>query len=356
MNMLAEKMGMDPLEFRRRNALKPGLQKSTGPAVEVWPFPELCDAIKPHYDRAIQDAAAHRTGPVRRGVGLAAGAHGVGGSADIATVAVELDPDDGVTIYAAVADPGEGNDSMLTQLTADTLSIPLGKVRLVVRDTDHTTSSGPAAGSRITFMMGGALMLALEQLKGAMAETGASSYQQLKEAGRPTRYVGTKKNPGPGAMDPKTGQGPTFHSQIHAIQMAEVEVNTETGEVKVLKMTSAADAGTIINPLNVEGQLEGGMDQGVGWTLREQFIAGQSKDWITFKFPTMRTAFDMEIILKETPRPNGPKGATGIGEMTMAPTAPAIVNAIHNACGIWIHDLPATPDKIKTALANGKAQ
>ncbi|MGI5836684.1 MAG: hypothetical protein ACOX87_09370, partial [Chloroflexota bacterium] len=73
--------------------------------------------------------------------------------------------------------------------------------------------------------------------------------------------------------------------------------------------------------------------------------------WITFKFPTMRTAFDTEIILRQTPRPNGPKGATGIGEMTMVPTAPAVMNAIHNACGIWIQDLPATPDKIKAALA-----
>ena len=353
MNMLAEKMGIDPLEFRRRNSLSVGQQKSTGPAVDQWPFPELCDAIKPHYERALREAAPHRSGAVRRGVGLAAGSFGVGGSSDIATVAVEMDPDDGVTIYAAVADPGEGNDSMLTQLTADTLSIPLSKVRLVVRDTDRTTSSGPAAGSRITFMMGGALMLALEQLKSAMAETGANGYEALKDAGKPTRYIGTKKNPDLGGMDPKTGQGPTFHSQIHALQLAEIEVNTETGDVKVLKMTSAADAGTIINPLNLEGQLEGGMDQGVGWALREEFVAGQTKDWVTFKFPTTRTAFDVELVLRETPKPNGPKGATGIGEMTMVPTAPAVINAIHDACGIWIKDLPAAPVKIKAALAKG---
>ncbi|MGI5837099.1 MAG: molybdopterin cofactor-binding domain-containing protein, partial [Chloroflexota bacterium] len=199
MNMLAEKIGMDPLEFRKRNSLKPGQTKSTGDPVDVWPFPELCDTIKPHYDRALRDAAAHNNGgSIKRGVGLAAGAFGVGGSADIATVAIELDPDDGVTIYAACADPGEGNDSMLTQLAADTLNIPLDKVRLVVRDTDRTTASGPAAGSRITFMIGGALMDALEKLKKAMEETGARDYEALKAAGRPTRYVGNKKNPGPG--------------------------------------------------------------------------------------------------------------------------------------------------------------
>lgn len=268
----------------------------------------------------------------------------------MATVAVELEPDDGITIYAAVADPGEGNDAMLTQLTADAMGIPMDKVRLVVRDTDHTTSSGPAAGSRITFMMGGALLNALDQLKQASSEVGGG-YEALKQAGRPTRYVGTKRNPDPGPMDSKTGQGPNFESQIHAVQVAEVEVNTETGQVKVIKMTAAVDAGTLINPKNVEGQVEGGMDQGVGWALREQFVAGKTRDWVTFKFPNTRTAFDMEVMLKETPRAFGPKGATGIGEMTLVPTAPAIINAIHDACGVWITDLPATPEKVKAALA-----
>ncbi len=350
MDMLAEKMGIDPLEFRLRNSLKPGQTKSSGSPVEQWPFPELCEAVRPHYERALRDAGAHRSGAVRRGVGLGAGAFGVGGSGDMATVAVELEPDDGITIYAAVADPGEGNDAMLTQLTADAMGIPMDKVRLVVRDTDHTTSSGPAAGSRITFMMGGALLNALDQLKQASSEVGGG-YEALKQAGRPTRYVGTKRNPDPGPMDSKTGQGPNFESQIHAVQVAEVEVNTETGQVKVIKMTAAVDAGTLINPKNVEGQVEGGMDQGVGWALREQFVAGKTRDWVTFKFPNTRTAFDMEVMLKETPRAFGPKGATGIGEMTLVPTAPAIINAIHDACGVWITDLPATPEKVKAALA-----
>ncbi len=352
-DMLAEKMGIDPLEFRQRNSLKPGQRKATGPAENLWPFPDLCEAIKPHRERALRDAEAHRAGSIRRGVGLAAGSFGIGGSADIGTLAVELDPDDGVTVYGAVADPGEGNESMLIQLTADALGIPMSKVRLMTRSTDNTTSSGPAAGSRITFMMGGALMNALEQLQAAATKAGALSHGAFQRAEVPTRYLGTKKNPKDDAMDKTTGQGPTQYAQIQAVQLAEVEVNTETGEVKVLKMTAAVDAGTIINPLNVEGQVEGGMDQGVGWALREQFIAGKTKDWVTFKFPTMRTALDIELILKETPRPNGPRGAIGIGEMTMVPTAPAVIAAIHDACGVWIQDLPATPDKIKTALAKG---
>jgi aldehyde oxidoreductase len=151
-------------------------------------------------------------------------------------------------------------------------------------------------------------------------------------------------------LDPVTGQGPSFESRVHAIQMAEVEVNTDTGEVRVIKMTTAVDAGKVINPQNLEGQLHGGMDQGVGYALREEYIHGQTKDWVTFKFPTMKTSFDMDVIINETPRIKGPLGATGVGEMTMVPTAPAVINAIYDACGARIYNLPATPEKIKAAL------
>jgi aldehyde oxidoreductase len=267
---------------------------------------------------------------------------------------VELDPDGGVTVYTAAADPGEGNDAMLAQLAAETMGLPLSKVRLQTRDTDRTPATGPASASRITYMIGGAMLDALQQLKSALAEAGDGGYEALQKAGKPTRYMGLKRMKDSGPLDPKTGQGPSFESQVHAIQLAEVEVNTETGEVKVIKMTAAVDPGCIINLQAVEGQLEGGMDQGAGFALREEYVAGQTKDWVTFKFPTTRTAFDMQIITRQTPRVNGPLGATGVGEMTMVPAAPAIINAIKDACGVWITDLPATPAKIKAALAKAK--
>jgi aldehyde oxidoreductase len=353
MDMLADKMGIDPLEFRRMNSLKPGQSVSTGAVVEQWPFPALCEVIQPHYDRAKKEAAAFRDGPVKRGVGLACHAFGIAEPGDAAMAAVELDPDDGITIYAAAADPGEGNDSMLTQIAAHLLDLPMEKIRLVTRNTDQTTETGPAAGSRITYMVGGALVNALEQMKATMRETGIMDYEGLKKAGKPTRYTG-KKNVEEGSLDPKTGQGPTFESQVHNIQMAEVEVNVQTGQVRVIKMTSAVDSGPVIHPQNLVGQLEGGMDQGVGYALREEYIHGQTKDWATFKFPTMKTAFDTEVIIRETPRVKGTLGSTGIGEMTMVSTAPAVINAIKDACGIRIYDLPATPEKIKAALAQGK--
>ena len=352
-NMLAEKMGIDPLEFRLKNSLQPGQSKSTGTVVTEWPFPVVCESLKPHYERAKREAAKYKEGTIVRGVGIAAGSFGIGSPGDKAIVSIELDPDDGVTVYAAVADPGEGNESMLTQLAAEVLNLPLKKVRLVTRDTDRTTATGPAAGSRMTYMCGGALVEAAKQLKAAMEECGATCYDDLVKAGKPTRYTGTKVTLQSGPLDKQTGQGSAYESEVHCLQMAEVEVNKETGEVTILKMTTAVDSGPVINRLNYEGQLEGGADMGAGFALREQYIAKETKDWVTFKFPTIKTAFPMEAIITETPRERGTLyGSTGVGEMTMVPTAPAIISAIYDAIGVWICDLPATPEKIKAALQN----
>ncbi len=352
-DMLAEKVGMDALEFRRINTLKPGQSGATGMVVRQWPFAELCDAIKPHYERAKKGAGAFNRehGILRRGVGIAAFSFGIGYAWDAAKAAVEIDPDDGVTIYAAVADPGEGNDSMLAQIAAHQLGLPLEKVRLYTRDTDKTVGMGPAAGSRMTLMAGNALLRAIEQMQSAMTEAGTNTFAGLKNAGKALRYEGSVRHAGTAGLDPKTGQGDTFVTECHNIQMAEVEVNTDTGAVRVRKMTVAVDAGTIINPQAFEGQLEGGMDQGVGYALREEYLPGKTKDYVTFQFPTIRDTFDMDILVRETPRFNGPLGATGVGEMTMVSTAPAVANAIYNACGARIFRLPATPQRVKAALS-----
>jgi len=350
-DLLAAKLGLDPLEFRKRNALKPGQAKATGAVVDQWPFPGLCDALKPHYDRARAEAKAlNKGGPIQRGAGLGAAAFGIGFPGDKSVSAVELEADDRVTVYAAAADPGEGNDSMLTQLAAEVLQLPLDKVRAITRSTDKTAAAGPASGSRVTFMIGGATVDALKKLKQAMDEVGSKSHAAFVAAGLPTRYIGNKASVETAPLDPATGQGPSSASDVHAIQLAEVEVNIETGEVRVLKMTTAVDAGPVIHPQNLQGQVEGGADMGVGYALRERYVAGETKDWRTFAFPTVKTAFDNEVVVRETPRIRGTLGATGVGEMTMVSTAPAVVNAIYQACGVMITDLPATPDKVKAAL------
>ncbi len=353
-DMIAEKLGIDPLEIRKMNSLKPGQSKSTGPVAVDWPFPELCDAVKPAYEKAVKEAKAYnaKVGKLRRGVGLAADSFGIGDFGDAAKLYIELDPDDGVTIYAAVADPGEGNDAMLTQIAADRLGIPLEKVRLYTRDTDKTVSAGGSWGSRMTFLAGNALADACDKLKKAMAET--KTYAGMKKAGKSTRYEGNFAAKGPDKFDPKTGQGPNYATECHNIQLCEVEVNTETGETRVLRITSAIDAGPVINPPVFEGQLEGGMDQGVGYALREEYVHGKSIDYVTFKFPMIRDSFEMVNLIRETPRSIGLLKTTGIGEMTMTSTAPAVTNAIYNACGVRIYDLPATPAKVKKALTEKK--
>ena len=355
-DLLAEKMGIDKLEFRKRNSLRLGGAKATGHVVTEWPFPGLCDAIEAPYERALAAAkAANNGGPVYRGVGLGAAAFGIAMPGDKSIGFVELDPDDGVTVYMAAGDPGEGNDSMISQLVASVLDLPLAKVRLRTRSTGDTAASGPVSGSRATYMLGGAAVDAAQHLRDAMDELGSRSYAAFQAAGRDVRYAGKRTTIETAPLDPETGLGPSFEVQVFSVQMAEVEVNVETGGVRVVRLTSAVDPGRVIHPGNVEGQLQGGMDMGAGFALREEFVAGKTKDWVTFKFPSIRHAMDMETIVVETPRVLGTLGSVGIGEMAMVSTAPAIVNAIRDACGAMVFELPATPDRVKAALAVAKS-
>jgi aldehyde oxidoreductase len=351
-DLLAEKMGMDKLEFRKRSSNRPGGTKATGAVVSEWPFPGLCDAIEGRYEAALADAARHPVdGPTRRGVGLGAAAFGIAMPGDKSIGFVELDPDDGVTVYMAAGDPGEGNDSMISQLVASVLDLPVGMVRLRTRSTSDTAASGPVSGSRATYMLGGAAVDAAQQLRAAMDELGSRSHAAFQAAGVPVRYRGGRTTLETAPLDPETGLGPSFEVDVFSVQMAEVEVNVQTGEVKVLRITSAADPGRVIHPQNTEGQLHGGMDMGAGFALREEYVPGKSKDWITFRFPNIRHAMDLETILVETPRERGTLGSVGIGEMAMVSTAPAIVNAIRHATGAMVYQLPATPERVKAALA-----
>ena len=256
-------------------------------------------------------------GRLRRGVGLAGGSFGIGkGGPDRSQVAVELLPDGGLAVYGSVSDPGEGNDAMLTQIASHLTGIPAERIRLFTRDTGNTPDSSSASGSRVTYMSGGALVNAIETLQKAMDEAGAKDYHQLVARGKPTKFMGTKTAQTT-ALDPEKGQGTPFESRVHGVQMAEVEVDIQTGEVRIVKMTAVVDPGRVLNPKIVEGQIEGGLDMGAGMALREHYVHGKTRDWVTSRFPTTRTAFDMEIILRQTPRKRGPLGAVGVGEFVL---------------------------------------
>jgi aldehyde oxidoreductase len=349
MDLLAAKLNMDAHEFRQINVLQPGQSTSSGHVVDEWALDACMKRIKPEYDRAKKEAEAFKSGTLRRGVGLAGASFGIGSGLDKSNVSVELEPGGGLTIYGSIADPGEGNDAMLTQLASHLMNLPHEKIRLEVRDTGKAPDSGISAGSRQTFISGNALTKAIEALKTAMKEANAETHEDLVKAGKPTRYEARQSLRHRG-MDKEKSQGQAWASYCHGVQMAEVEVDLETGETRILKMTAVVDAGTLINPLVVTCQLEGGMDMGAGMALREKYVHGETVDWITYKYPTINNAFEKETILLESPRKNGALGATGVGEFTLVPTAPSILNAIDNAIGVRIYDLPATPEKILAAL------
>jgi aldehyde oxidoreductase len=351
-DLLARKLEIDPWEFRYNNTLPIGGTMSTGEVAEEWTYKECMESLRPHYERALKNAAPHKTGRLRRGVGIAGAAFGIGAPTprDNANVAVELNKDGGLTVYGSAADPGEGTDSMLSQIASHLTGTPIDKIRLVTRDTDRTPIVGSASASRITFMAGGALVNAIEKLKKAMEETKAATYEDMVAARKPTKYLGTKVVETSTPMDQKTGQGVFYEVRVLGCQMAEVEVDTETGNVRVVHMTAVTDCGTVINPLNVEGQLEGGLDMGVGMALREEYIHGVTKDWRSFRFPTMKTSFPMTVVTLETPRKTGPLGAIGVGEFVLLPTAAAVMNAVHDATGARVYDLPATPQRVLAAL------
>lgn len=351
MELMARRLKIDPLEFRLINSLRPGESISTGQVIEEWPYPGCLEALRPRYAEARRDGDQFKHGRYRRGVGIAGGSFGIGrGGADRSNVAVDLMQDGGLTVYGSVSDPGEGNDAMLTQIAAHLMDVPTHKIRLVTRDTDNTPDVSSASGSRITYMAGGAMVKAIEALKEAMAEVSAKGYDDMVAAGKPTRYLGTRVQDAT-LLDPKTGLGSPFESRVHGAQMAEVEVDTETGKVRVLKITAIVDPGTVINPLIVEGQIEGGIDMGAGMALREEYIHGRTTDWVSAKFPTTKTYFDSEVVLLQTPRKKGTLGAVGVGEFVLLPTAAAIVTAIQDATGgARICDLPATPDRVLAAM------
>ena len=202
---------MDPFEFRLRNSLQPGQSKSTGRVVQEWPFPGAHGGHAAALSTRRQGGRSRiGSGKVKRGVGLGTGAFGIGGArATLSVAAVELDPDGGISVYAAAADPGEGNDSMLSQLTAEFMGIPLDRVRLHTRDTDNTAASGPAAGSRITYMIGNALIDALEQLKAAMQETGPrTSEANSRRPANPNAIWAARRTKMPVPWTPRPARAP----------------------------------------------------------------------------------------------------------------------------------------------------
>jgi CO/xanthine dehydrogenase Mo-binding subunit len=323
----------------------------------------------------------------RRGRGIACMWYPIGFtvSANPSAATVKVNEDGTATVLTGTVETGQGSLTVLGQIAAEALGIATDDVHVVSADTDTTPMDTGAIASRTTYVTGNAIWLAAEAAKAILFEAAAPMLgvktSQLEAKDRkiqvknfPQRNVSigdvahrsqvvlgqpaigsASWNPPTVAMDPDTGQGKPFATYVYATQIAEVDVDDETGEVEVLRIAAAHDCGTAINPMLVEGQVEGGISMGVGMALQEEMLFDANGRHINPNLTNyiMPTSLDMPEITVDIVQdfdPTGPFGAKGVGEPTAVPTAAAILNAIHDAVGVRVASLPATSEKVLAAI------
>jgi aldehyde oxidoreductase len=379
-DQLADRLGMDRLEFRILNALDDDSPTVTGQVLGEGVGIRAClEALRPRWSAARAEATAFNataTGPIRRGVGVAGMWYGCGNTSlpNPSTVRVGLKADGRIALHQGAVDIGQGSNTIVTQICADAMQVPIERFDLVSGDTAITPDCGKTSASRQTFVTGKAAAMAGEKLRAAIlqlafaGENAAIRFRdhclEVEEGGRKWvihlaelprdefGYVTTAE----ATFDPPTspldenGQGVPYAVFGFGAHMAEIAIDTELGTVQVLRITAAHDVGRAINPTLIEGQIEGGAAQGLGHALMEEFFPGKGENLHDYLIPSVGDMPPVESILIEDPSPVGPFGAKGIGEQAVIPTAPAILNAIHDATGVRIRRIPATPDRIRAAI------
>jgi aldehyde oxidoreductase len=377
---LADKVGMDRLEFRILNALDNQTPTVTGQVLGEGVGIRAClEALRPHWKDARDRVAAlnrDAVGPLRRGVGIAGMWYGCGNTSlpNPSTVRIGLKQDGRIALHQGAVDIGQGSNTIVTQICADALGAPFAQFDLVSGDTAITPDCGKTSASRQTFVTGKAAQMAAAKLRaeilkvaGACScaeirfedesvivrEEGKSKYVPLSEMSLDSHgYVITCEATFDPPITPldENGQGTPYAVFGFGAHVAEIEVDIELGTVRVLKVTAAHDVGRAINPTLIEGQIEGGVAQGLGMALMEEFFPGKGENLHDYLIPSAGDIPPVESILIEVPSSIGPFGAKGIGEQAVIPTAPAILNAIHDAVGVRIHKVPATPDRVRAAI------
>ena len=310
-------------------------------------------------------------------------------AANPSAASVKVNTDGTATLLTGTVETGQGALTVLGQIAAEALGIATDDVHVVSADTDTTPMDTGAIASRTTYVTGNAIIKAAEQAREILFEAAApmlnvkpeqleardrkiqvlgfpQQYKTIGEVahhseiviGRPAIGSGSY-NPPTVEMDPETGQGKPFSTYVYATQIAEVEVDDETGEVEVLRIVAAHDCGTPINPMLVEGQIQGGISMGVGFALQEEILFKDGKqvnpNLTNYIMPTSLDMPELEVEMVDNYDPTGPFGAKGAGEPTAVPTAAAIMNAIYDAVGVRITSLPATSEKVLSAILEQKA-
>ena len=356
MDELAEKIGMDPLELRYKNVYRQGSTTPTGQEPEVYSLPEMIDKLRPIYKAARDKAKAESTAEIKKGVGVSIGVYGCGlDGPDSSEAWVELNADDTVTVYSCWEDHGQGADAGALGSAFEALhvtGITPDRVRLVMNDTSKAPNSGPAGGSRSQVMTGQAIKNGAEALVAGMKKADGTyrSYAEMQADNIPVHYTG--KWTAPATNCDENSQGAPFSVYMYGVFMAEAAVEVATGKTTVEKMTLVADIGKINNRLVVDGQMYGGLAQGIGLALTEDYEdIKKHSTMVGAGFPYIKQIpDDMELIYVETPRKDGPFGAGGVGELPLTSPHAAVINAITNACGVRITQLPALPEKVLAGL------
>ncbi|HKZ55222.1 MAG TPA: molybdopterin cofactor-binding domain-containing protein [Anaerolineales bacterium] len=418
MDRLAEAVGMDPVAFRLRNANRPNSVTPQGLVITSCGLKECLEAVGAAAEqflprngirRAAPGGAARQSSPpapaaqpapdarptLRRGIGFAATLN-VGGGARIyrsdgCGATVKIDDFGHVTLVTGSSEIGQGSETVLAQIVAETLGISVEAISVVNSDTDVKPWDVGVHASRTTFIAGNAARLAALDARAQIFETAAELLsadageliavegmvrvkddharamrieqvvrrRHLREGGQIVVGEGWY-DPPTQLVDKETYKGNISAAYGFGAQMAEIELDVETGQVRVLRLACANDVGVAINPMAVEGQIEGGAQMGLGYALTEELIVEGGKvlnpDFLDYRMFTAADMPEIETILVETDDPNGPFGAKGVGEMGGTPTAAAVANAIFDAVGIRLTQLPMTPERVLAALDAKEAQ
>ena len=351
MDKLAEKLGMDPFELRMKNALRDGDPLGVGtPAPGPVTIAKVMEEAAKKFGWEKNQEQKTKNGHIVRGRGFAAGFKNVGfsfGYQENCWARVELhgrDSIEKVIVYHAAAEVGQGTHTVIAQMAAESVGVSADKVEMRTSDTANTGNAGSVSASRMTFMAG-------NSVKGA----GEAALKKWQAEERPAiaeyKYLAPKTTP----FEKETGYAMPNFAYAYSAQAVEVEVDTETGQIRVLRVVAADDVGQAINPQQVQGQIEGAVVQAQGYALMEDLKVKDGRilanQFSTYLIPTILDIPEkVESVIVEVPDPNGPWGARGLGELPFIPTAAAISAAVHDATGVWYDEFPLTSERILRGL------
>jgi CO/xanthine dehydrogenase Mo-binding subunit len=383
MDILAERLQMDPFDIRLKNALKPGAVTATGQTLGT------SVGLAETFEKLRAEIAGKGLPPSsetkRYGWGIAAMHYGIGltGLPNPGVCRIEVQDSGVFTIFLGCGDVGQGSATVMTQIAAEVLKIPLDRFALLIGDTDRCPDSGTSTASRVTYIVGRAVQAAAEDLLGVLQATAAAILKlpreqlvfdgdvfyspqapdrkvELSEAIEGTRdrevpVVGEGKfDPDTTSLDPQTGQGAPYATYAFAVQGAMVCVDMDSGKVEVQEIFACHDVGKALNPRSVAGQIEGGISMGLGYGLTEEASLKEgviiNPRFSQYLIPTALDVPEVRSFLVEEEEPSGPFGAKGVGEPALVPTAPAVVNAIAAATGVRPMKLPVTPQALQKLL------